>query len=304
MKILKIFGVVVGIHVFALILIFANPGCSSTTKPAPSVADTAPIPPPAPTITVPLAGQGDAPSSTSAIIAFNPDAPATAPMVSASGLRTVPTRPDTPVAGLLVAQPVGDVTPAATYVVKSGDNLSTIAKKNNLPVPQLIAANNGLTANSILRPGQKLIIPSKAVSPTAGSVATAKAADAASVAATISSARPTDVVKHTVKSGDTLGGIARNYGVKQGDIAVANNISDPAKIRPGMELVIPGWQPKGDKSGKAPGKAGSGSPKGGEMKAPFTLGAPGVTEIPPAVTPPPVPVIRLDEGTATPAPKN
>src|SRR5689334_17706465 len=33
MKILKIFGVVVGIHVFALILIFANPGCSSTTKP-------------------------------------------------------------------------------------------------------------------------------------------------------------------------------------------------------------------------------------------------------------------------------
>ena len=32
MKILKIFGIVVGIHVFALLLIFANPGCSSSSK--------------------------------------------------------------------------------------------------------------------------------------------------------------------------------------------------------------------------------------------------------------------------------
>ena len=40
MKILKIFGLVVGIHVAALILIFANPGCSSSTKPAPSPGDT------------------------------------------------------------------------------------------------------------------------------------------------------------------------------------------------------------------------------------------------------------------------
>ena len=36
MKILKIFGVVVGIHLFALLLIFANPGCSSTSKPPPA----------------------------------------------------------------------------------------------------------------------------------------------------------------------------------------------------------------------------------------------------------------------------
>ena len=39
--------------------------------------------------------------------------------------------------------------------------------------------------------------------------------------------------------------------VRQGDIAVANNISDPQKIRAGMELVIPGWQAAGGKSGKA-----------------------------------------------------
>jgi hypothetical protein len=30
MKILKIFGIVAGIHAVALLLIFANPGCSSS----------------------------------------------------------------------------------------------------------------------------------------------------------------------------------------------------------------------------------------------------------------------------------
>ena len=40
MKILKIFGIVVGIHVFALISIFANPVGSSTTKPPPAPHDT------------------------------------------------------------------------------------------------------------------------------------------------------------------------------------------------------------------------------------------------------------------------
>ena len=40
MKILKVFGVVVGIHVFALILIFANPGCSAMIKTTPSPSDT------------------------------------------------------------------------------------------------------------------------------------------------------------------------------------------------------------------------------------------------------------------------
>ena len=32
MKLLKIFGIVAGIHAFALVLIFANPGCSSSSK--------------------------------------------------------------------------------------------------------------------------------------------------------------------------------------------------------------------------------------------------------------------------------
>ena len=76
MKILKIFGIVVGIHVFALVLIFANPGCSSSSKPAPAPVDTVAKTEPAPMITVPSASPsliGSAPPP----MAFNPDAAAT-----------------------------------------------------------------------------------------------------------------------------------------------------------------------------------------------------------------------------------
>jgi LysM repeat protein len=297
MKILKIFGVVAGIHLFALLLIFANPGCSSTAKRAPVAADTAPRPAPAPVITVPTAAPSavytspiePAPAASPApLIAFNPDAPAAAPGTSA-GPRILPTRPDTPVASVLTSEGVKDVTPATTYTVKSGDNFSTIAKRNGITVAQLTAANS-LAPTSMLRPGQKLIIPGK-VQPSAG--APEAAAKSAGMAASAAVARPAgEGSKYTVKAGDMLGTIARAHGVTVGDIAVANNISDPTKIRPGMELVIPA--PRSGKAGRPAAKAAAKAP---EPKPAFQL--------PPVAAPEPapaVPVIRIDEAPAAPAP--
>jgi LysM repeat protein len=214
-------------------------------------------------------------------------------------VRFSPTRPGSPVAGALVAEPVADVTPATSYTVKSGDNLWTLARKNNLTVAQLAAANS-LSTNATLRPGQKLIIPGKPASASAAATATggagptAKSTDPLTAATTNRSG--TDAVKHVVKSGETLGAIARKYGVRQGDLAVANNISDPAKIRPGMELTIPGWQAPGGKSGKAT-KSANGSVT--QPSAPSTF-EPAPAEPAPA-SPPPVPVIRIDDNP--PAPK-
>ena len=251
MKLLKVFGLVVGIHVFALILIFANPGCSSTSQPAPTAADTvAKADAPSPTISVPTTTASDSPVIT-APAGFDPNAPAVA--VSA-GIRYSPTRPGTPAAGALEAEPVADVTPASTYSVGKGDSLWTIAKKNHLTVSDLAAANN-LKAGASVRLGQKLIIPGKAMAPVSAAAKTADLTAAKTPAAPAATRASTDSVKHTVKAGETLGAIARKYQVKMGDLAAANNIADPAKIHPGMELIVPGWQTPPTKSGKAGTKA-------------------------------------------------
>jgi LysM repeat protein len=315
MKIMKVLGVVVGIHLFALILIFANPGCSSTSKPTPAPIDTMAKSESAPTVSVPGVSSAvnvpltdsSASAMTPAPILFNPDAPATA---AGGGLRFSPTRPGTAAASTLVAEPVADVTPATPYAVKSGDSLWTIAKKNNLSVSDLATANN-LKAGATLRPGQKLLIPSKPAAATApaATAAAGRAAKAADAAVPKPSA---DSVKHVVKSGETLSMIAKKYGVKLSDIAVANNISDPQKIFAGMELIIPGWQAAGGKSAKPAAKpAATGTtakPASAVPEIKPLFDTPGSGSTPDAGARPAsggeVPVIRVDDTPAEPKPKS
>jgi LysM repeat protein len=146
-------------------------------------------------------------------------------------VRFSPTRPGSPVA---VEATAPAPTAPATYSVAKGDNLWTIAKKNGVTVKQLTAANN-LRSDSRLSLGQKLVIPGKAAAAPAGaevkSVVPAAAAPAAA---------PTAATVHVVKSGESLGAIAKKYQVKVGDIATANNIADPTKLRVGQSLKIPG----------------------------------------------------------------
>ena len=305
MKIIRVFGVVVGIHLFALMLIFANPGCSSTSKPAPKPAETASAPAPsAPVVTVPLAGAADASTLSAAPIGFDPAAPAVA------GVRYSPTRPGTPAASAIVAAPVADVTPATTYLVAKGDSLWTIAKKNQLTVAELAAANN-LKPASTLRLGQKLIIPGKA--PVSGGAGTAQSPAASTVpmATPANGATPADAPKakgesisHTVKMGESLGTIARKYGVRQGDIAVANNITDPQKITAGQILSIPGWQTPVGKA-KAAAKPGDPVAKPAEPARSYFVVPPVEQDLDSGLKPVPVtevPVIRVDD-PAAPAPK-
>jgi 2',3'-cyclic-nucleotide 2'-phosphodiesterase/3'-nucleotidase len=64
-------------------------------------------------------------------------------------------------------QPTPEPTPAPTqvvYVVKSGDQLSRIAKKYGVTVAAIQAANNIKDPN-LIRVGQKLIIPLPVASP-------------------------------------------------------------------------------------------------------------------------------------------
>ena len=239
MKILKILGIAAGVHALALILIFSNPGCSYSKASAPESA------PPQPPIT-------SAPTT---------DAATAAPAPSPDGatIRYSPTRPNTAVASALEAEPVSGVTPVTTYTVAKGDNLWSIAKANQITRSELAAANK-LGANATLHVGQKLIIPSKA-KPVEAAPAFSAPAATAGVAASGAAApaagtdKPADMQKHVVRPGETLGGIARKYGVRQGDIAVANNITDPKKIQPGQELLIPARSSRAAKGSRAKAEA-------------------------------------------------
>lgn len=315
MKILKIFGIVVGIHLFALILIFANPGCSSTSRPAPEPADTVASSQPSPTITVPsmvstAAAAPEPAAITPATGGFNPDAPATYASPSSVGVRFTPTRPNTPAASAVLSQPVENVTPATTYVVKAGDSLWTLQKKFHINLKE-IAAANGLKISSPLHEGQRLVIPTKAMAVGSGSssskapAATGSALPSSPKAESAPASRPTnDEFKYTVKPGETLGTIARKFDVKTRDLAVHNNISDPRNLRAGTELSIPGWSPTG-KSSK--GSSASSTPKAAPSTAPAEPNAaPNLLEPSPSEPTPSstttVPVINIDETPVTPAP--
>jgi LysM repeat protein len=146
-----------------------------------------------------------------------------------------------------------------------------------------------------VRVGQKLIIPSKS-NPTPSAASPVETATTKPPAATAPAPRATgESVRHTVKPGETLGAIARKYQVKVGEIATANNIADPAKIRPGMELIIPGWQAPGTKSKSSSSRAAAATPA--PSAAPATAEpAPSASATPSLVIPAP------DDNTVTPAP--
>jgi LysM repeat protein len=267
MKILKILGIAAGLHALGLILLLSSPGCSNTKAAAP---DTPPI--------------TGAPASDSA--AASPSGIILVP--DSVGIRYSPTRPGTTVATALEAQPVSDVTPATTYTVASGDSLSSIAKKNHLSKSDLAAANS-LKLTTVLRVGQKLVIPSKPGQPAAAATAPAPATAAAQAPAEKAAA---DSTRHVVKAGETLGGIARKYGVKQGDIAVANNITDPRKIQPGQELIIPA---KSAASGAKQAKGASKAAPPADEDLDAGLKPPGATD---------VPAVKIDDTPSPAQPKN
>jgi len=284
MKILRIFGVVVGIHALALMMILVNPGCSSANKPPAPMDGAAATDPAGGEVPTTIASAEPEPAVSIGVADTQP-APG-ADSGASVGVRFSPTRPGTPVARALETQPVSDVTPVTTYTVVAGDSLWTIARKNGLSVAELAAANN-IKPNAGVRLGQKLVIPAKAVPSTSMSVNDVSATTAPAVPPPAATKSRGQSVKHVVMPGETLGAIARKYQVKVGDIATANNITDPRKLRAGVELTIPGWQAPAGRAQTAP-----------PQPTPETAPTPAAGEVPTLIIPPDEnepPVIQVDE---------
>ncbi|NUU30793.1 lytic transglycosylase domain-containing protein [Arthrobacter sp. C9C5] len=120
----------------------------------------------------------------------------------------------------------------SVYTVKSGDTLSGIAARHGVKLSDVFS-RNGLTMRSVIYPGQKITIGAAAAAPTPVRAAAPKPAPKAAPA-------PASPGSYTIKSGDTLSGIAARHGVKLSAVLSANRLSMSSIIYPGHKLVIPG----------------------------------------------------------------
>jgi LysM repeat protein len=121
------------------------------------------------------------------------------------------------------------------YSIVKGDTLAAIAKRNSVSLRALSEANPGVNARK-LKVGQKLQIPAST-----GAVASAKTSSGAMPAM---AEAMTDGATYTVKSGDTLGKIARAHGTSYKKIMAMNDLKTTA-IRVGQKLKMPAPKPIG-----------------------------------------------------------
>ena len=278
MKLIRIFGIVMAAHFAVFLFIFAIPGCRSTGKQKPAATDATDSPVAAQGGDTVYAGSPVATAGTDAGLAgtvrFSPTRPGTS---AAAAVEAQPVADVQPVSTYTVAKndslwaiakkqgvtvkaltaannlkpdatlrlgqkliipgkasataaaTSGASTQTLTYTVKAGDSLDAIARRAGT-TKTAIKSLNKLKSDTV-RAGQTLTLPAGA------NASTAFVSEAGATSAHTGAS-----MTHVIKAGDTLGSIARKYQVKVGDLATANNIADPTKIRVGQTLKIPGWQ--------------------------------------------------------------
>ena len=110
------------------------------------------------------------------------------------------------------------------YTVRSGDSLWKISRKFNVTERQLRVWNKLGWSNTI-RPGQSLIVSSKK---------TAKKR----IAKVKKTSGPVTKMVYTVRSGDTLWAIGREFAVDTGQIRSWNNLAENHVLQPGESLTL------------------------------------------------------------------
>lgn len=128
------------------------------------------------------------------------------------------------------------------YIIQRGDSLSKISKRYNITIAAIKAANPQIK-NDVVKLGQKIKLPGKVdvgeQTVPAGAFEK-KPASAASAAKTSAAAKPYsgETKKYVIKNGDTLGGIAKSYGISVPQLKEMNGLKNNL-IVVGKELKVP-----------------------------------------------------------------
>ena len=132
--------------------------------------------------------------------------------------------------------PVNNNNTVKTYTVKSGDTLSAIANRFGMNYIQLAQINNIRNVNRIYV-GQTLRLQAQVNNST---VSQPVHNNTNNVKPAPAPTPTTNNAAYTVKSGDTLSGIASRFGVSYEQLARLNNIANPNRIYVGQVLRVNG----------------------------------------------------------------
>lgn len=147
--------------------------------------------------------------------------PASTQAVS-TALPPLPITPITPAPAPAVA-----TAPQTTeYAVEAGDTFSSVAKKQHVSLKALMAANPSVDAKK-LHAGQKIVIPASSNSVEPLSVGVQSEGDVAAKS-----------LLYVVKTGDTLGKIAKSHGTTYKKLMALNDLKTTA-IQVGQKLKMP-----------------------------------------------------------------
>lgn len=238
MKLSKVFGIVLSLHVGVILLVMFQPSCQTTGGKAKDLgADVPPAVEDAPEQTF---NQGVEDSSIQKPLEVKETSSANefaAPQRPVPGGLIVPEEPGVPSAQSIIVpreqKPVPiDLRPSdlAIYKVERGDTLWGIARKNGVPLTKLLDANPNLNQSGRLSIGQEIMIPG---------------VNTPGLSLPQPSQEPSNFESgltgnsYAVEKGDTLSRIARKHGLRLSELLKANNMSMSSIIRPGQKLRIP-----------------------------------------------------------------
>lgn len=145
---------------------------------------------------------------------------------------------------------------SSTYTVKNGDTLGSIAIKHNMSLSSLLSKND-ISASKVIFPGDKIKVKGSSSSGSSSKSSQKKSSSSGSSS-------------YTVKSGDTLSGIAAKHGMSLSDLLKTNDISASKPIFPGSKIKVSGGtsssssSPKSTAAPKAKAKTSTYSVKSGD----------------------------------------
>lgn len=112
------------------------------------------------------------------------------------------------------------------HIVRPGDTFTGIAQSHGLTMDALARANPSVYPDRLLV-GERIVIPGQKV----GTTPAALPRDTTPVVTSR---------MHVVKPGESLGAIAKSYGVSTASMASANKLKNANLIAPGQKLIVPG----------------------------------------------------------------